>query len=141
MNVVDSNKDNGRLNTAVAKLEDRLHSETEGVVERLEKDMASKTISSNKAVILQTIALIVTLVGLAIAAEKRITTIEVKTAQEIQARLEQDNAMLSAIQKLQDVTSKLSENQVRVVTILETIDKRHNLEDARRAAAAAKNGN
>lgn len=109
----------------------------ESVVTKLEGDIVSKTISTNKAVILQTIALIITLVGLAIAAERRITTIEVKTTMETQARIDQDRAMLEAIQKLQDATSRLSENQVRVVTILDGIEKRHALVDTRKATAAA----
>jgi len=97
--------------------------------------LVGKTISTNKAVILQTLALIVTLVGLAIAAERRITTIEVKTALETQARVDQDQAMLEAIRKLQDATSKLSENQVRVVTILDSIEKRHDRVDTRKSLA------
>lgn len=110
----------------------------EDEVVQVEKSILKKTLTSNKAIVLQTIALIVTLVGLAIAAERRITTIEVKTAIETQARVDQDRAMLEAIQRLQDQTKMLSENQVKVVTLLDSIDKRHYLEDERRAIAAKK---
>jgi uncharacterized protein YbcI len=107
----------------------------EKAVTKLEGDLVGKTISTNKAVILQTIALIITLVGLAIAAERRITTIEVKTTLETQARVDQDKAMIDAIQKLQDETTKLSNNQVRVVTLLDEIEKRHDRIDQARIRA------
>ena len=101
-------------------------------VNKLEGDLVGKTISTNRAVILQTLALIVTLVGLAIAAERRITTIEVKSNLETQARVDQDKALYEAIVKLQDATSSLSVNQVRVATILDSIEKRHDLVDRRK---------
>ena len=85
-----------------------------GEVEAVEMSVLKKTFMSNKAIIIQTIALIVTLLGLALAAEHRITVVE----------------------KLQAATSAISENQIRVVTVLDGIDKRHALEDQRRVAAA-----
>jgi hypothetical protein len=111
----------------------------DGEVEKAEGEVVQVGRSIlNKAVVLQTIALIVTLIGLAIAAERRITTIEVKTSIETQARVDQERAMLEAIQKLQDQTRALSESQVRVVTILDEMNKRLALEDARRVAASKK---
>jgi hypothetical protein len=111
----------------------------DGEVEKAEGEVVQVGRSIlNKAVVLQTIALIVTLIGLAIAAERRITTIEVKTSIETQARVDQERAMLEAIQKLQDQTRALSESQVRVVTILDEMNRRLALEDARRVAASKK---
>jgi hypothetical protein len=100
-------------------------------VAEVEKRIVRKTLTSNMAIVLQTVALIITLISLAVAADRRITIIEVKTATEIQARVTQDQVILDAIQRLQDVTKSLSENQVRAITILDVIDKRHALEDQR----------
>lgn len=100
------------------------------------RDILARALSANKAVILQTLAIIIALVTLVVAAERRMTTIEVKTTLEIQARVEQDQAMLSAIQRLQDATTSLAENQVRVVTLLDGIEKRHDIADHRKINAA-----
>jgi len=69
--------------------------------------------------------LIITLIGLAIAAERRITTVEIKTENEIQIRAQADASLLDAIQKLQTETKELSQSQVRIVTILDVIDRRN----------------
>ena len=92
---------------------------------RMERGISVKTITSTKAIIIQTVALIITLIGFAIAAERRLTTIEVQSANETQIRAQADAYLLESIKKLQDKTELLSENQVRVATILDVIDKRN----------------
>lgn len=95
-----------------------------------ERETNIKQVSAHKAIVLQTIALIIVLLGLAVAAERRLTTIEVKATQET-----------GAITKLQDAVMLLSNNQIRVVTLLDKIEQRHLLEDQRKAASAVpKNG-
>lgn len=91
----------------------------------VDRKISTRTIAANKAIVIQTIALIITLIGLAIAAERRITTVEIKTENEIQIRAQADASLLDAIQKLQTETKELSQSQVRIVTILDVIDRRN----------------
>lgn len=101
-------------------------------VEKMEYGMIKKTLSSNKAIVLQTIALVLVLIGLAVANEHRLTSLEIKQEAETMVRTENDNRMMDAIKALQAVTTNISENQIRVVTILDGIEKRHAVEDGRR---------
>jgi hypothetical protein len=100
-----------------------------------EREPRKKFISPNMAIVLQTIALIIALFGLVVAAERRINTIEMKTAFEIETRSTQDKAMMDAIRGLQEATSQMSGNQVRVVTLLDKIEQRHTLEDQKAKTA------
>jgi hypothetical protein len=117
---------------------DGLLQKIEHEVQKVDREMIKKTVTSSRAIILQTIALIITLVGLAVVAERRMTTIEIKTTTEIERRMEADKALFDAVRDLQISTKGLSESQIRVVTVLDGIDKRHTLEDQRRVVAAGK---
>lgn len=101
-------------------------------VERVEADMKNKNVSSNRAITIQTIMLVVTLVGIAMAAERRLTAHEVqmKAETEVRQRIDSDHAQL--IKSLQDAQIRVIENQARVITLLEVVDKRHSLEDSKR---------
>jgi hypothetical protein len=90
-----------------------------------DRETKSRPVATNKGLIIQTILFIITLIGIAVANERRITTIEVRSA------LETD-----IVAKLQSVTTLLSDNQIRVVVLLDKIEERHRLEDQRRAADA-----
>lgn len=119
---------------------DKLEAATRGDMKEVKTEIKEvgqtiikKAMSSNRAVVLQTAALIITLLGLAVAAERRITTIEVKSAQEVSARVEQDKMMLEAIRMIQDQNRVTNENQIKIATIIERIERRHDIEDQRRS--------
>ena len=77
-------------------------------------------------------AVIVALVSLVVAAEHRVTVVE-----ERQTELARIVAGLQLEMKnFQDAQVVIQANQVRVVTILEQIDRRHQTEDAARPARA-----
>jgi hypothetical protein len=88
-------------------------------------------ISNTKAIFWQTIALILTIVGLWVAAEHRVTIAEEKISavEHQQLILGKQNEIF--VEKIEN----LSANQVKMVTLLDVIDKRHSLEDQRRALA------
>jgi hypothetical protein len=74
------------------------------------------------------IAIILTMVGLALAAEHRQTLNEDAIAANVAAvKVIKDHQ-----DKMDEVISALQMNQIRVVTILDGIDKRHTIEDQKR---------
>ncbi len=102
--------------------------------QEIKEMVQGRVVGTNKAIFLQTIAVVLSLVGIAIAFEHRVTIVEERTRVEAQQRVAADTVMLRLIEKLQDSNATALQNQARVITLLDVIDKRHSLVDARKAA-------
>lgn len=74
------------------------------------------------------VAIIVTLVSLALAAEHRQTLVEEAVA----ANVETIKVIKDRQDKTDDLILQIQLNQMKVVTLLDEIDKRHSLEDQKR---------
>jgi cytochrome c biogenesis factor len=86
----------------------------------------------NFGIALQTIILVITLIGIAVSADRRVTVVEEQLKAEVAVR---NNAVIkheAIIAKLQENEERLIENQARVMAILEVMDKRHTIEDTRK---------
>lgn len=92
----------------------------------------AETKKKNWGLIIQTIILVVTLIGIAISADRRVTVVEDTLATETELRKIADANVETILEKLQSNEQKVIENQARVTALLEVTMKRHELEDARK---------
>jgi hypothetical protein len=91
------------------------------------------TPSPLKSSIIQTGMFVLALLGIAIAAERRMTAVETNYASEHEIRITHEKWMAEVITNMQGEIKELQKAQVRVVTKLDEMDKRHATEDIRRA--------
>jgi hypothetical protein len=88
---------------------------------------------NNRAILIQTIILVVTLLSIAIAADRRVTVVEDNLRSEVEVRKTINKQHDAVLEKLQSNEQKVIENQARVAALLEVVVQRHSLEDQRKS--------
>jgi hypothetical protein len=88
--------------------------------------------STNKAVLVQTIILVITLLSIAVAADRRVTSVEGALAAEKAVREVVDKQYGEILKQLQHNQNLTIENQARVTALVDKIEKRHDNEDRRK---------
>ena len=88
--------------------------------------------TNGKAIIVQTIILLVMLFGIAMTAERRITLVETELKNEREIRIAKEIVLMGTIKEIQDNQAKLIEITTRLATLVDVMDKRHTLEDSKK---------
>jgi len=84
--------------------------------------------STNRAVLIQTVILVLTLLGIAIAADRRVTVVEDKLSAEVATRVDQNCKHDVILEKLVAGQEFLTANQSKVEAILSIIQKQYEFE-------------
>jgi hypothetical protein len=91
--------------------------------------------SNHRSILLQTIILVITLFGMAIAADRRVTTVENSLKAEVEIRQINTRQHEDRIKAIESVQASSVANETRLITLIEVIEKRHTLEDQQRVRA------